>query len=189
MDYQKIYDNIVANHNSCVKQKGFEGHHILPKSLGGSNDKTNIVFVPCRVHFILHKLLYKIYLNKEMGFALLRMSNYRRYNAKGYAAVRDAFSKFHPLKLDINKRKVSEAMKRNNPMSNPASLKKMSESQIGNKYRAVNVYEVTFPSGTKEIISEMKSFCEEHNLCRGHMSSVVTGNRKHHKGFTAKIIN
>ena len=35
-------------------------HHVLPKSLGGSNKKSNLVLVPIRSHFILHKLLFKM---------------------------------------------------------------------------------------------------------------------------------
>ena len=37
----------------------FEKHHIIPKSLGGKDNKTNIVKVSPKEHFILHKLLVK----------------------------------------------------------------------------------------------------------------------------------
>jgi hypothetical protein len=46
-----------------------EKHHILPKSLGGTNHKSNLVNLPYRYHFICHKLLAKIYGGK-MWFAL-----------------------------------------------------------------------------------------------------------------------
>ncbi len=51
-----------------------EKHHILPKSLGGDNAKSNIVRIPGRVHFILHKLLVRMMLStrhkKNMAHAL-----------------------------------------------------------------------------------------------------------------------
>jgi len=30
-----------------------ESHHIIPKSIGGSDKKSNLVVVPLRVHFIV----------------------------------------------------------------------------------------------------------------------------------------
>jgi hypothetical protein len=42
-----------------------EKHHILPKSLGGDNSKSNIIRIPGRVHFILHKLLVRMVLNTK----------------------------------------------------------------------------------------------------------------------------
>lgn len=38
----------------------FEKHHIIPKSLGGNNDATNIVKLTARQHFIAHHLLSKM---------------------------------------------------------------------------------------------------------------------------------
>jgi 5-methylcytosine-specific restriction endonuclease McrA len=34
-----------------------EIHHILPKSLGGSNDKSNLVELTAREHYIVHMLI------------------------------------------------------------------------------------------------------------------------------------
>lgn len=42
-----------------------EMHHIIPKSLGGDNNATNIVKVSGRVHFILHRLLVKMTIDVE----------------------------------------------------------------------------------------------------------------------------
>ena len=36
-----------------------ERHHILPKCLGGSNDKEKLIDLFAREHFIAHKLLFK----------------------------------------------------------------------------------------------------------------------------------
>ena len=49
MNYERIYHNIINNRlENPVLNEYTECHHILPKSLGGSNDKSNLglFFVP-----------------------------------------------------------------------------------------------------------------------------------------------
>lgn len=59
MDYKKIYDSIVS---SKIEFDGYtENHHIIPKCLGGGNDKNNIVKISYRKHFLCHWLLCKNY--------------------------------------------------------------------------------------------------------------------------------
>jgi len=61
MNYQKIYDQIIDR----AKQRKLEGykekHHIIPKCLGGSNKKENLVELTAREHFICHWLLCRNY--------------------------------------------------------------------------------------------------------------------------------
>lgn len=50
-----------------------EKHHILPRSLGGDNSKSNLVCLTAREHFIAHLLLSKMYIGvdkSKMQFAL-----------------------------------------------------------------------------------------------------------------------
>ena len=67
MNYQKIYDALILKRrqNQLVKTKCYcETHHIIPKSLGGSNLQQNLVNLLPREHFIAHMLLAKITLQK-----------------------------------------------------------------------------------------------------------------------------
>jgi len=51
-----------------------ESHHILPRSMGGSDSKDNLVLLTAREHFIAHRLLCKIYPdNAKMKIALFLM--------------------------------------------------------------------------------------------------------------------
>jgi hypothetical protein len=64
MNYQKIHDAIIRralSENRDKKISYFEEHHILPKSLGGSNKKSNLVLLTAKEHFIVHRLLVEIY--------------------------------------------------------------------------------------------------------------------------------
>lgn len=44
-------------------------------------------------------------------------------------------------------------------------------------------YKVFSPQGDEFKILGLREFCETHNLCSGHMSSVANKQRKHHKGW------
>ena len=60
MNYQKIYDSLIQKRldNPITKAQIYcESHHILPRCLGGSDDKSNLVNLTAREHFIAHKLL------------------------------------------------------------------------------------------------------------------------------------
>ncbi|QDP50302.1 MAG: putative mobile endonuclease B [Prokaryotic dsDNA virus sp.] len=78
MDYVKIYEVFMASR----KERGWgkthpqflERHHIKPKSAGGDNSKSNLVFLTPREHFVAHKLLYKISPTKENAYALVALT-------------------------------------------------------------------------------------------------------------------
>lgn len=79
MNYQKIYDEIINNANKLNRKKSkeqyFESHHIIPKCMGGTNSKSNLVLLTAREHFLCHKLLHRIHpKNKSLFFAYECMS-------------------------------------------------------------------------------------------------------------------
>jgi hypothetical protein len=60
--YYLLYTKIITNANKRGNIKGdygIEVHHILPKSLGGSNSKNNLVCLTFREHYLCHMLLTK----------------------------------------------------------------------------------------------------------------------------------
>lgn len=66
LNYKKIYDALVekAKVRGLDKSKYegyFEIHHIVPRSVGGSNDLSNLVMFTGREHYIAHMLLWKAY--------------------------------------------------------------------------------------------------------------------------------
>jgi hypothetical protein len=75
MDYQKIYHQIVERAKNRVLEGYKEKHHIIPKCLGGSNDKNNLVELTAREHFLCHMLLCEIYPNEnKLRHALFLMA-------------------------------------------------------------------------------------------------------------------
>jgi hypothetical protein len=61
--YHKWHDAIVerarAREAQGMKVEG-DWHHVVPKSLGGSNDSDNLVKLTYREHFLVHWLLIKL---------------------------------------------------------------------------------------------------------------------------------
>lgn len=77
--YYKIIDRAKKRHLGSYKER----HHIIPKSLGGNNDTTNIVSLTAKEHFICHLLLTKmvsIDLKKKMTYAVWLMCNVKNHN-------------------------------------------------------------------------------------------------------------
>lgn len=82
-----------------------EMHHIVPKSLGGTNDKDNLIALTPRQHYIAHWMLWKAYGGK-MALAFFFMNHNNRYHknftkigSKAYLNLREQASlsgKDHP---------------------------------------------------------------------------------------------
>ena len=86
MNYQKLYNKITdtARSKNRVRSKEFyfELHHIIPKCLGGNDNKENVVFLTPKEHFICHKLLTYIYPNNSNIMFGLQMMMYTHQNSR-----------------------------------------------------------------------------------------------------------
>lgn len=111
MDYKKIYQDLVDTRLSMKidrlnqKKSGvyFEGHHIIPKSKGGTGTSTraknnpNIVLLTAREHFLAHWLLWRIHRDRSSALAFHKMmssndNQKRNISSRGYEEARLAFS-------------------------------------------------------------------------------------------------
>jgi hypothetical protein len=72
MNYQRIYNQIIEKAITENRKKGtgvyYERHHIIPKCIGGNNDKDNLVLLTAREHYLVHKLLVEIYPDDDLLF-------------------------------------------------------------------------------------------------------------------------
>ncbi len=83
MNYQKIYDNLIKKRLENPPTEKFERHHIVPRSLGGSDDKENIVKLTLREHYIAHLLLCRIHRGTRNYYPMLRALNMMRAGREG----------------------------------------------------------------------------------------------------------
>lgn len=66
MNYKKIYKNLCrrGKKKRNLKDKT-EKHHIIPRHIGGTNEKSNITVLTHKEHTIAHHLLYKLHQRAE----------------------------------------------------------------------------------------------------------------------------
>ena len=105
MNYNKLYTRFIESkrYRPLIKEDGYDLHHILPKSIGGKDCKSNLVKLTYREHYIAHRLLVKMFVGKKrmkMSFALYSLrhfrNNHRRatgLNARQYEYCRNQYLK------------------------------------------------------------------------------------------------
>lgn len=118
--YSTWYFNIIDVAKSRILNPDVyhEVHHIIPKSLNGSNDRDNLVSLTGREHLLCHRLLIRMTegTNKaKMVSAAWTMANLNndnqqrsRLTSRQYSYLREQFSKVHSVR-----------MSENNPMHDP----------------------------------------------------------------------
>lgn len=62
----------------------FEKHHIIPVGVGGTNDRSNIIRLSVREHYIAHLILYEVYQNSATANAVFIMSGRSKCNSRLY---------------------------------------------------------------------------------------------------------
>jgi hypothetical protein len=94
--YTKYYYNIVSKAMSRHLNGYTEKHHIIPKSLGGTNNIDNLVSLTAREHYLCHLLLVKMTEGEsyhKMLYAYTIMSGRKLYNSKKYHFFKEEYSK------------------------------------------------------------------------------------------------
>jgi hypothetical protein len=104
MDYKRHYDTLCTTRKALNRAKGgceyYEEHHIVPRSLGGSDSDKNLVLLTAKEHYLAHLLLFVHYKTiggdslRKMAFAVISMSsgnsNHKRSGIREYALYREA---------------------------------------------------------------------------------------------------
>lgn len=98
---KNVYDRIVYDPRNNLIEDNYEIHHIVPRSIGGTNDTSNLVRLTYRQHFICHWLLWKMFSGlkqRKMCHAFHMMSHQPRFinrgqrlNSVSYASLKKMF--------------------------------------------------------------------------------------------------
>jgi hypothetical protein len=143
--YTTWYNNIIATAKSRVlSNKTYtELHHIIPRSLGGNNDPSNLVKLTAREHFVCHLLLPRMLVGiakRNMTFAIWSMLNRdhsrqrsrHKVNSRLYQRLKiqvaKALSQLHKGKIVSEETKHKISAKAKGRIS-PNKGKPMSEDQ------------------------------------------------------------
>ena len=136
--YTQWYANITDRAKNRQLASYTESHHIVPRSLGGSDDADNLVDLTAREHFICHWLLVKMTTGQEHHKMLnaLRMMraenpNQQRYTTKITARV------YENIKQEYSLMQRERIIGEKNPMwgktHTPEAREKIRQKNLGNK--------------------------------------------------------
>lgn len=110
--YSKLYHTITSNAKQRITEGYTETHHIIPQSLGGSNDKNNLVELTAREHFICHWLLVKMTEGDERGkmlYALKGMKAENRYQQRYHTKITARVYEKYRIEHSLNHSKVMKS--------------------------------------------------------------------------------
>lgn len=187
MNYFKIYEDFIEycktvkirdrmmkrNKDDKRLNKGYiysEVHHIIPRSLNGSDDKSNLVRLLPEEHLFIHLLRYKVFNTKEDFLAL-------RYMINGFN--NNKFKKSNIFN-SINK-KIKSAY--SYLKQNSAEFRKIHGWQtLDGKNRISKARKGTFPMKDKETGEIVGSFTKEHE-------NFLSGKWVHHSYGKVPVVN
>jgi hypothetical protein len=189
MNYSTVYDRLVQRAQDRVLSSGFERHHIVPKSLGGPNCRSNIVKLTIREHFVAHKLLTRMHsgqAQKKMWFAYYRLCNrHQNTNSRLYEQAKlqskKYLSEIHTGKTisDDHKQHLSKLFTgAGNPNYNKKhteqTLELMSSVKVGNTNARVGIDVIDCDSNliTKSL-SSINDLCKTFDLTRGQAEHYI----------------
>ncbi len=214
--YLNWYISIVQRAKNRVLLTYTETHHIVPNCFykdrnrngpigfldGTAEHKDNLVKLTPEEHQTVHRILLKMF-----------DATFRRYSSLVYASklmcVDPHGNRLNNKMYGWVKRLISNSIKgENHPLYNKKMSKetcaKKSLSMMGkNRGRILGAqskehiknasnghkkfYIIIDPDGNEYIIKGLKDFCIANGLHSSCMHAVVSGNRKHHKGWKCKL--
>lgn len=141
MNYVWHYDRLIETRKTRIREKGvyYERHHVVMKSMGGTDEESNLVWLTAREHFLAHWLLWKIHRNRQAAYAFSVMRRRKgcqtevKLSSRMYAELRECAR----ISASLRKKSVEER-------------KKISEKLKGNQNAKGHSY---FP--TKEVKSRI----------------------------------
>lgn len=192
MNYERIYSEFIADRltKQPVKPTYFEKHHIVPRSLGGGNEKSNIIRLVPEDHLFAHLMLAKVH-GGGMWHAVNAMlmqshkravgSRYSQMRRRLYAKAKIEFSAAHSAKMkgrflgedhpmfgvpcsELAKQKTRERHAAGfNPMGTPEARDKLSKAMKGRVFSADHRLKISIAkAGVKDSAETRRRKSEGH---------------------------
>jgi hypothetical protein len=193
MNYVEEYRNLVKLGDGRIKGKGvyYEWHHVIPKCVGGSNEKSNLVLLTAREHLRAHLLLTKIYPESDnLVYALNKMLRISRTTDRQYTI--DEITEAKEIYAKMMSRRAKEFVGDKNPnygnrwtwkgkgydksklkdrrkpdLSKPETRKRLREAKIGgnNPQAMVWVFRNKLTGELITLHGGMKPWCAKRGTC------------------------
>lgn len=192
--YLKWYKNIIINRIKFPVLKG-EKHHIIPRSMGGSDEKENLIMLTSKEHYVCHLCLIKFtegldYYKMLCAINSMSMKTLKQnfnYNSRIYQILQEKRidelkiwakknspfknKKIHQKTMNTRKKNGTNIFETNNPMHNKKSvLKKVEKTSGKNHYLCKRYrYEYSLDFGNTWIAIDntltTKQICEKVLYC------------------------
>jgi len=109
MNYLKHYNDLIERAKNRKLDCYKEIHHIIPRCIGGTDEKENLVALTGREHFVAHILLVKIYpkdygLIKAVNMMCISSDNQSRVHNRMYGWLRERFSEAISIQSSIHQK-------------------------------------------------------------------------------------
>lgn len=215
--YYLLYRTIIerAKNRTLAPSEKKEIHHILPRSLGGTDDAENLVPLTLKEHWVCHKLLIKCLKDKvhtgkmRSALKIMAVKEFRITTGKKYELVRSNMEPWNKGLTGLPGTPCSDERRdyfRSLYTGKPRSEEDKQAMRDGwvKKYDEGHVVwnkgvkgtgkkegiECSFISPTGEIFKykTFKEGCESHGLHRSAMSKIKNTDKKH-KGWSAKTLD
>jgi hypothetical protein len=153
--YTTWYNSIIDRAKTRSSLPGYkEKHHIIPKSLGGSNLKTNIVALTAREHVVCHILLTKMVSGKDVH-KMAQAAWMMVVVSKGHVRYKISNRKYEQLRLAMSDSKKNKSTwNKGIPPSDDTRLKLRTATRahlvsVGKMTQEEADYRNSFPLGIK----------------------------------------
>lgn len=158
--YTKWYYAIIQNASQRINKTDYiEKHHIIPRSLGGNNDSTNLVKLTAREHFVCHLLLTKMvsgHFKHKMLSAVTRFRQSRSYQGRSFTSWEYQQIRKCAIKARTGQRHTVEAKQK---------IKDKHHDVSGSNNPRARHIQATSPNGTVyNLVGTLKVFCKEQKL-------------------------
>jgi hypothetical protein len=154
MDYEKIYNQLIerARNRKPEKDGYYERHHIIPKCLGGGNDKDNLVKLTYREHFIAHWLLHRANPTNKFLTAAFHIMAFGRF---GWGSARMENNGWMPSSRQLEEARIDYSLAQKGKIISKETRKKIGEGRLGIRH-------------TEEARKKMSEGATRNNLGKPH---------------------
>ena len=137
MNYEQIYENLIAKYGTWEKPKGVytERHRKHPGCMGGRYVKGNAFYVSARVHFVCHILLVKMYPRSEKLIEAVGLMR-TRVTSRGYEWLKTRWAKIisnRMTKMYVDNPEIRLHLSINTSARRSETKAKMSIAKLGKK--------------------------------------------------------
>lgn len=141
MDYRKIYNSLIERAKNRKLNTYKEKHHIIPKCMGGSNTKENLVELTAREHYMAHLLLVKMHPdNDKLKIAVWNMINVSNsYHKRVHTISNRLYEEYRIYASKITKNWFSNELNINKILERNKKISKANSGKIFTEEHKKNI--------------------------------------------------